>query len=152
MASITLGILATVYAGPDASKRMARDAGTSHRTAEKWWAAITTPRADVLMRMAQRNEALRAEMLRALAGASYAGLVDQMAGDAGQASSGAGASLGGAAGIQMAGAAACGGHRCRRGGHDVPGLVAAGEGEAPAVAQPVWNGKERRGAEGLISR
>jgi hypothetical protein len=73
--SMTLGILGIVYAGPNAPKRMSRDAGVSYRTAEKWWARLTTPRADVLLRMAAKNEALRAEMLRALQGAKYEGAV-----------------------------------------------------------------------------
>ena len=76
MSSLTVNMLHLAYAGPDASKRMARDAGTSHRTAEKWWARLTTPRADVLLRMAQENEQLRALMLRALEGSAYAGLVN----------------------------------------------------------------------------
>jgi hypothetical protein len=76
VASMTLNMLHQAYAGPFASKRMARDARVSHRTAEKWWAALTTPRADVLMRMARENETLRAEMLRVLQGSAYAGIAD----------------------------------------------------------------------------
>ena len=75
MISMTLDMLHAVYGGPCASKRMARDGGVSHQTAEKWWARITTPRADVMMRMATKNRALRAEMQRAMLGGAYAGLV-----------------------------------------------------------------------------
>ena len=88
MSSLTVNMLHLAYAGPDASKRMARDAGTSHRTAEKWWARLTTPRADVLLRMAQENEQLRALMLRALEGSAYAGLGADVAGAPGPASGG----------------------------------------------------------------
>ena len=76
MASLTLDLLHTAYAGPFASKRMARDGRVSFRTAEKWWAGLTTPRADVLLRLAQENEALRAVMLRALQGGAYAGVLE----------------------------------------------------------------------------
>ncbi len=103
--SLTLTMLHQVYAGPDASKRMARDAGTSHRTAEKWWAALTTPRADVLLRMMRENEALRAEMLRALTEDAYAGLVADVAGTAGAAQGRALASGGGTATASVAGPA-----------------------------------------------
>lgn len=78
--SLTLTMLHQVYAGPDASKRMARDAGTSHRTSEKWWAALTTPRADVLLRMAAANEQLRAELLRRLGAHGYADQADTVIG------------------------------------------------------------------------
>ena len=85
MSSLTANLLHVAYAGPNASKRMARDAGTSHRTAEKWWAKLTTPRTDVLIRMAQENEQLRAAMILALQGDAYAGLVDDVDGIARQA-------------------------------------------------------------------
>lgn len=104
MASLTVNMLRTAYAGPDAPKRMARDAGTSHRTAEKWWARLTTPRADVLLRMTRENEALRAEMLRALSGEAYAGLVADVAGAPGAAEGAALARSGGAAAAAVAGA------------------------------------------------
>ena len=105
MASMTLSVLSSVYAGRDASKRMSRDAGVSYRTAEKWWAKLTTPRADVLLRMMRENEALRAEMLLALTGDAYAGLDTDVAGEAGAAKGRAVARRGGTVASPIAGPA-----------------------------------------------
>lgn len=71
MSSLTLDMLHRVYDGPSAAKHMAVDARVSHRTAEKWWAGLTTPRVDVFLRIAQSNDRMRAELLRRLGDHGY---------------------------------------------------------------------------------
>ena len=91
MPSLTLDILHTAYAGAHAPKRMARDANVSLRTSEKWWAGLTTPRADVLLRLAQSTQHMRAELMRRLGEHGY--------GNTAESNDGVGSALGvGAAG------------------------------------------------------
>lgn len=127
MQSAVLDMLAIAYAGPHAAKRMAQDSGTSHCTTEKWWQRLTTPRADVMWRMARHNEALRAEMLRVLQGSAYAGLVLDVAGIPAAESGGTAASESRSGAAAIAGSAGC----------------------APAAtdaARVAWDGVERRRA------
>jgi hypothetical protein len=101
MSTLTLDILHAAYDGPHASKRIARDAGTSHRTAEKWWAGLTEMRASAFVRLAQSNDKMRAELLRRLGDHGY---VDAEAG--GVAASGAGYRVGVDCGLDRPAAAA----------------------------------------------
>ncbi len=54
--SLTLRVLLAEYGGD--AERMAADAGTSVRTAEKWAAGLTTPRSDKLLAMMGTNDRL----------------------------------------------------------------------------------------------
>ena len=54
------------------AKQAARVARISVRTAEDWLYKRSRPSAEMLLRMAAENEALRAEVLRALAGTRHA--------------------------------------------------------------------------------
>lgn len=54
--SLTLSVLLAEYGGD--AERMAADADTSVRTAEKWAAGLTTPRSDKLLAMMESNRRL----------------------------------------------------------------------------------------------
>jgi hypothetical protein len=61
----TSGLFRTVW-GAGAAKQAARASGMSVRTAQAWMAERCSPSADTLLRMAARNEELRAELARLL--------------------------------------------------------------------------------------
>ena len=103
MTSLALDLLETAYAGPHACKRIARDAGVSHRTAQKWWGGINAMRADVLLRLAASNDKMRAELLARLETHGYVDTAGAQ--NAGAAVQGAGGSAGPACGLARSPAA-----------------------------------------------
>lgn len=95
--SLTLSVLLAEYGGD--AERMAADAGTSVRTAEKWAAGLTTPRSDRLLDMMRRNDRLAERVWVQLreAQAENADARRRMAARRGGAAAGRGAGLGGGA-------------------------------------------------------
>jgi hypothetical protein len=67
-ASIPIACLLRSVWPDDTAKHAARAAGMSHRTAQGWMAERFTPSAATLLRMAERNDHLRAELIRRLQG------------------------------------------------------------------------------------
>lgn len=60
----------------DTAKHAAIAAGQSHRTAQGWLAERFTPSAATLLRMAERNDTLRAELVRHLTGQTNASMAE----------------------------------------------------------------------------
>lgn len=59
-------LIAGAYAGRHATKRAARDADAPVGTARGWLAGRFVPSTSALIRMAQRNDRIRAELIRRL--------------------------------------------------------------------------------------
>lgn len=67
-ASIPIACMFRAVWPENTAKHAARASGMSHRTAQGWLSERFTPSAATLLLMAQRNEKLRAEMIRRLEG------------------------------------------------------------------------------------